>query len=687
MFKQNDRILCGLGLRNCVAKIVCTFVLSLLAVISLGGCHATVGGKKQSLVHLDRIHGEVRLEAGRRIDEQDSGSSSRKGTVDIFEERLTLKTGGNVYHPKLLEFAGSLGFALTQQNIDSDELSQKTNALLDNYSFRASILKDKKFPVSIKTSKSEGLMARQFEGPLQSEYKTFGVGVGARFENWPMRLSYDKTEDSQSPLFNTSVGNNNDAFNKTEENTQYYVSHDFSRLSRLTFEFNRREYTSESDLSISNTSEDRYKGMHTLKFGDAEQYQLNSIGSFSDNQGSGAGTGNKQTIWSEYLHLKHRENLSSSYRFQFTESVQQLFTSTEKFLEARLNHKLYRSLNTSLNGFASNSKTGSSVTTDRYGSGIGFDYTKRNPFGIFNAGFSRGFSKTIQNGVGGIGNIISESHLAISGFIELERPSVEESTIVVHDGSGGIYDQGFDYTVITQGGRTFLQLTAIGGGPNTADFNAPLDGTQTFFVDYNYAIGPEKEEEIDTWSYTLRQSFLNGFSIFLEERDKKENIDSDDVSITPDDNHSMRYGVEYNKQNLSLSAELFEEESTLINTDAKRLRANYRWVVNHNSSLNIYAFNEILNTKSTNSGQKKLFSFGTNYTNQLTERHQLFVDLTHYTDNDSNAGKTSGLKIASTLQYRYRRLLLNVGFEHNILSRDESESTDTYIFARLKRFF
>ena len=82
------------------------------ALILLGGCTVDVRGKKRPLVQQERISGEFETVVEHRSDEQGADVNRRESETLVFEERVRVKTQGDVYHPDLLTYDLGLGIGL-----------------------------------------------------------------------------------------------------------------------------------------------------------------------------------------------------------------------------------------------------------------------------------------------------------------------------------------------------------------------------------------------------------------------------------------------------------------------------------------------------------------------------------------------------------------------------------------------
>ena len=181
--------------RLVVAGMVLVFVLL------LGGCNdIQVAGEERPLLRHEPIKGEFELVSERQTDEQGTPSNKRKAESTVFEEKLILRTRGDLYHPKFLLFNAALGFGLAQQHFEADGASDRTSDSLDEYHLRATLLPQKPYPLSGHMSRSEDLVPRQFLGSLRTETENRGFYLPIRAGDWPMTFEWNSSETKQDSL-------------------------------------------------------------------------------------------------------------------------------------------------------------------------------------------------------------------------------------------------------------------------------------------------------------------------------------------------------------------------------------------------------------------------------------------------------------------------------------------------------
>ncbi|MDD5458007.1 MAG: hypothetical protein PHF37_01240 [Phycisphaerae bacterium] len=635
-----------------------------------------VKGNRMPLIEHGPIGGEVELVAEKQTDEVGASNNLRKSETTVFEERLRLNTTGSVYHPNFLLFNAGIGIGLTQQRLDSDEESGRVSDTLDEYNFFGQLLRTKKYPINFYTSKSEDIIPRHFLGSLQSETENSGASLSVRSEDWPMTFGYSESKTTQNSLSQRA----RDFFTRDDKRLSYSVSHYFSELSHMSFQAERNNFSQQRFGGSTDTQKDRYTFLHDLIFGDKEQYRLDTFASYLKQTGSF----NLETQQlEERFRIKHLENFSTRYEFGYLESIQDISTTTETRGLAGFEHRLYESLFTTGDIFTSKTEIGSESEINQQGGTLGFNYQKKNPWGTLFATYTTTLTETEQSGGSGIGTVINERHffrVTDPTPIELDRRDIDASTIVVWDSvRTTVFLENIDYRVTEINGR--VQISIITGG------DIFLSGDQTLSFDYDFILEPERTEERLYQTFTLRERFTNGFSLYYSHRRQDEKIKSNFSNIVPDEYRVNTFGADYYKGGLGLLAEYSKEDSTQSPSTSKRLEASYNWLVNQDTRATVYASNHWLDFGEPDPRDITFFDAGGELSSRLTDTYSISTRLDYRNENDSSFGKTTGLHFIPELQYRYRQLSFELGMEIDFLKRRDTENNTTFLYFRLRRIF
>jgi hypothetical protein len=539
------------------------------------GCQVNVGGRQRPLILHEPVKGELEFVAENRTDEHKSPGITRKSTSTVFEERVRVETAGNMYHPNFLLYSAGLGLGLSQQSLSSDVVSERTDATLNDYDLNIRMLQKKSYPVVLHTKKSQDLIPRQFLGSMKGDTESSGISFGLGLKEWPMRFQYSEAESSQKALGSVAK----DFFNRVDERFRYSLSHNFSNLSRLSFEFERNEI-SQRNVSFSSDVKDQfYMTRHSLIFGKDEQHRLGSFVRYFDQSDPFDQT---SLQWNEDLRLQHSSTFLTNYKFSFAERKRGTFGTQSEFKDQSIRgrvgfeHRLFESLITTGGIFATESEFGSGekVKPMQKGGDLAFNYQKKNPWGRLISSYSISSLSVEQSGGSGTGFAIDESHVVPTGavtIVELDRVNIDITSITVKDGNGLSFDEGEDYTISEVNGRVMLNLITIG-----SIFPPNFSPGQEFFVDYSFFIEPERKEDILRQNFTIKEQFNNGLSLYYRHNRQDEKVKSTLTEIIPDEHRNNTFGIDYIKNGLMIQAEQSKMDSTYISSTSKRLMASYR---------------------------------------------------------------------------------------------------------------
>ncbi len=648
-----------------------------MAVLGLAGCNVQVAGKKRPLLRHEPVKGEMELVAERRTDKQGIPENRREAESTVFEERVNLRTKGDLYHPNFLLFDAAVGLGLAQQHFTTDGDSDRTSAFLNEYNLHGQLLPQKPYPLTGYLNRTEGLISRQFLGSLQTETDNAGLIFRLRNKSWPMTFEWNKSETKQDALGSLA----SDFFNRDSERFGYALTHDFSSRSHLNFRFDWDDISQRSSTASTDLDQKRYKVSHDWTFGSNQQHRLNSYVSSLDQSGS---FDLDVFEWAERLKLQHTPNFLTNYSLRWVDTEQQMFTNRELRGQAGFEHKLYKSLTTTGNIFAARSDIGQQGDLDQEGGLLGFNYTKKNPWGTLLGSYVTSLTREDQTGGSGVGIVVDERHpyeVTDPTPILLDRRNIRVASIDVWDSTRTtIYQVGIDYFIPTPiNGR--VRITIITAG------QIFLDGSQDLSIDYDFLTEPERKDKTLRQLLHLRQRFKNGFSVYYGHEKQDETISSNTVSIAPDEFRINTFGAEYVNKGLMLLAEYSKESSTQLPSTSKRLETRYNWRLNSDTTADVHVTGHWIDFGQPDPRDLELFTVGAGIFTRLKERFTLSCRFDWRNENDSVFGSTDGLRIGSELRYNYRQLNISAGLEFNELDRRDDELGSTLFYIRLKRFF
>lgn len=663
-----------LSRRICRALAFC-----IISAVVLAGCSVNVGDKQRPLVRHDRIHGELEFVAEDRTDEQGISDNKRKSETKVFEERVRLKTEGDIYHPDLLFYNAVLGFGLAQQSLNSDEESDKSSESLNDYNIFAQLLRGKSYPTTFYASKSEELIPRQFLGSLRTERYNRGATLSLRSREWPMTFQYTASETAQDGLLSLE----RDFFERDDERFRYSANHDFGELSHLNIDIDRTSVSQRSIGASIETDTDRYTILHDLIFGSDEQHRLDSFFNYTDQSGS---FDLENLQWNERLRLQHFDNFLTNYELRLTDSKRDADTNKEIRGQAGFEHRLYESLVTASNVFVSKTdfESTNGFETDgnfkQQGGTLAFNYRKNNPWGTLTSTYT--MSLIEQSGdVGGI--VTDESHIVNDPLpVILNRTNIDTLSIVVTDSTGlYTYTPGDDYIVNEINGQVQLEIIIPGTNlPNISD-------GQEILVDYKVLIEPDRQEDTFRQNFTIRERFKNGLSVYYAHRRQEEDVSSEVMVITPDEYTVNTVGTDYTLKGLYLQAEYSDEDSTQVPSTSKKLQGRYSWTVNSDTNISMRIINQRLSFSEPDKRDVDLFKTGAEVFSRLTNEYTISARADYRDEDDTRFGITRGFQFSSELKYNFRQLSVLTGVEFNVLDRRNDEIDSSFLYFRLKRLF
>lgn len=644
-------------------------------LLLLTGCRVTVRGEERPLVRYQRIEGELEGVIEHRIDEQKSGVSERKSESTVFEERLRLRTAGDVYHPDFFNYSVAIGGGLSQQYLDADDLSVWNTGTLTDYRFTGEILRARPYSGTIHANKSEDLIARQFLGPLRAERQSEAATVFLRSESWPMMFQYSTSETTQRG-FRPEQAN---FFQREDERFRYTVSHDFSPASRMNFAYDRIDARQQSVGAAVETLTNTYTLSHNYVFGPNDVHRLDSLIHYVDQEG----TFDYESLrWQERLRLRHTPTLLSKYDLHYTRLDREAVSSEQFRGQAGIEHRLFDSLVTTLDGFGSRTDLGAQGDVSQYGGILGLNYRKTNPWGMLFSNYNAGFTRTDQRGAAGRGAVVGERHIATDVVpVELERTHIDVATIRVRDAAGNLFQPGDDYTVFQRNGRTFLEIIMFGMFPPS------FTPGQEFFVDYEFFIEPERQEDTLRQNFSIRQRFDNGFSLFYSYRRQDEWVRATDVGVLPDEYRVHTMAADYTRGGLFLLAEHSIEDSTLIPLTSSRLEGRYRWMIGPATSATVGVSNRWLDFREPDERDVELLEARAEVFSRLTDNYSISGSVDYRHEQDTRFGLTQGFQFRTEMEYQYRQLSALMGAELSLLERRDDQINSVFLFMRLQRRF
>ncbi len=446
---------------------------------------------------------------------RDSGGRIRYSN-NYFQEYISGRLEGYVYHPRFLEFSTELKLGLAQQRLrrrDSDgESHSADNDELVGYDVRIDVLREHPVSATVTATQDERILMGLFVDRYMVRTKTQRGTVRwtTPIVQMDATLSHTDTEEfgavSQSRTFSDVFAYNlHHQLGRRIRTDVRYTYQDFERRFRAdttTGDVRNESQIVSQTLNLDNRidlTEDRRATLHS-NFRVHDQKNNTDLRTY---------------YWQERLKLEHTPNLSSYATGSFLRNEYPTSKIDTYRGEIGADHQLYESLKTHLDIHGRRTDYGR-VKEDRYGVTARLNYRKKTLAGVLSAGYARTLDRVVRTGVAASEEVFDESHivhLAITEF--LDQPDVVTGTVVVTDINNLItYTEGFDYEIIRQGQRTGLRVLPGGlladGDTVLVDYRIELDGSLRYFAD---------DED-----YHIRHDFtryLPGLSLYARRHESK----------------------------------------------------------------------------------------------------------------------------------------------------------------------
>ncbi|MHC4998976.1 MAG: hypothetical protein ACYTEM_08140, partial [Planctomycetota bacterium] len=332
MWFDHDNIHQGIGRLKRTRGVLS--LLCLLGVLLVTGCQVSVGNQIGPLVRATPIRGSVELDAYTSKDQQKTANTDITNKSMEMRELLRLQTEGDIYHPNLLLYDAMVAFGLSQSRFDSDGEVFTDQSSVSEYHFGGRLFPVKPYPSSFYLDRSEDVVPRYFGSPLDVETESRGFTQSLDLENWPMTFSYNDYYTRQE---GSGSSEDRDFFQIDEKTFNYTLQHDFSELSKIGFEFDRRQVNQKRFNSDTDRQDDRFTVRHTHFFDEEQRYRFESYFDYLEQTKD---FDLEQTLWTERLRLRHTERFETFYNLLYSESNRAETSVDRTRLEAGFLHRL-----------------------------------------------------------------------------------------------------------------------------------------------------------------------------------------------------------------------------------------------------------------------------------------------------------------------------------------------------------
>lgn len=664
--------------------------VGILALTLLGG---VIGCESQQArpsgtraVQLEPVEGYLEFVARRRRQAQESkvGSGNRRAKESIFEENVALETEGFVYHPNLLEFSAAGLFGLIQQSFREDFQDTYRQGGSDGttteYDIRGDFLKEKEYPGSVYARQSRTLSPRAFRSSVDTTTNSYGLIWQYLDQKLPAKFLLSHHDVKLEPL-------DPDELDGRQKNTTYRfdIAYNFSDDHHVALTYNH-ESVSEEPFYLDYDS-DEVTLSHHIAFGDRQRHTLDSEIDYLKQSGSLA---IEQIRWREILRMTHTDTLRSRLRLDArdrTRGSQYGLPPIEErgyFLTGLLEHRLYESLVTQANAFLHSQEYGTGAEIDEYGAGLGFDYRKRTPWGLLQAGYDVGIEREERGGGNQRVERIDESHTFRDPEpVTLREPGIDAGSILITASDRlTVYLLGQDYRV-----RDLVDRVEIERIPS----GRIADG-ETVLIDYIVNLGGDFTLDTVRQDFSIRHDFETAFGLtiapYYRLRWQHQSITPRSATAAlPEDITGHLVGAEFRYGSFRGYGEYEDLDSSIDPYRAVRWNGTYSHRFRIGATGTVQAAWTNIVRHGLRPRETTFFTLDGSWRHPITRDLDFETALRYRNGDDSVRGDDEGIDFDVSLEWFYRQTELRLTYEYSQLDDDFTRNDSSTLYFQMKRRF
>lgn len=654
-----------------------------VALAGAVGCQGPSGGRTDlQALKVTKIRPSVEFTGRVREQEQRSkvGAGTTRSKESVFEESARLETEGSVYHPNLLEFSLAGLFGLQQADF-SEKFSGRERHSSDDtevyeFDFEGRLLKKKSYPGTVYARRYRSLEARPFLSSLETTTSNYGFNWQYVDPKMPTNLQFNHTEVLLRPL-DPSEGDGQ----QLNTNLRFETAYKFSDTNVLSFTYDHQS-VDEKPFELDYVS-DELTLRHRWDFGEGRGHRLES----ELNYFKQVGTYDVERFrWRETLRLRHSESLRSWYQYEFLDRTQGTLAGVPPIGErsssfsATLEHRWYESLISQITGFGHLQDFDSSLDIRRFGVQPGFDYRKKNPWGVLLAGYRFRLQSEDRNGGDQSLEVLDERRTFVDPDpIVLSSGNVAIGTIrITAEDRLTIYRAGEDYRVRQVGDTVEIERVPTG---------RIRDG-QTVLVDYVFSVAGDFTLDTINHEANVRQDFSFGLSPYYRLRIQDQEISPDDATgITPENIEAHIVGAEFARGPVRASAEYEDHDSTVSPFRALRLNAEISRRFDFGATASLKSRWSEIRRSGELDRLTRFFTVEGRLRQRLPNGLTVEGSVLHRREQDSESGDDEGVDVDFALEWIVRETEVRLTYEFGRFDDDFSNNRNESLFVQVRRRF
>lgn len=595
-----------------------------------------------------------------------------------YRELLDLSGEAIIGHRNLIDITGAVQLGLEDIETESslDDNDGHESDFVNLYDVSALILGASAAPTTVYGRREQSLLDRPFAGTIDQTVMEEGISTRIQSAFAPTTLQFFHRDDRITGGFgdiDTTV-----------------VQDSFSLQNSLNFTPRQRletiytfDHISEEQAGGYEDEYDRHDAnvVHNLSFGDElRPHELRSSLRLYDQTGLQE---RNDIRWDELLTLHHTDRLESRYNFTVDNLTVQGDTQTLARGEASAKYRTFDSLTTVGRAGAQRVEVPGGFTSDDVFISGQADYTKKVPFGRFDAAAGVAFDAQQNSERGSTIRIVDEPYTFVDGFPTIlpRRNIVATSVVVTPAGGFPIFIEGVDYTLSVFPDHAEIR-GILGGG---------IANGQSIRVSYD--VGPEAGSEIDTISsnislrYSITEGWGRGLAFYTAYRTTDHTLRADDPDqFRLDDVDDLLIGAEYRLSELELRAEYNDHQSEFDPYTLIRFRAAYTLRVNATSTLVTELTRELIDFERQD--DQVTFDRGSvRWTSRLGPSFDWNAALEYRSEDSSLNGQTEAFDQILGFSWRKRQTSVYASFRNSIIEGPGSEQSSQFFQFGFRRTF
>ncbi len=633
-------------------------------------------------IALHNMRTELELTLRQRSDQRNSKLPTGDESFDesVFQQRLRFGADGYVYHPNLLDFSLAMVGGLQQSEFDQNRDGRIQNSsaddTLEEFDLRASLFKNKDFPVTLTAIRSRTFDPRPFRSSLETTTTSFDFTWQYTNPKIPTLLQISNTNID----FNPFLGAGERPGSRENTVVRFETKYLFSENNILYLKASSEKLL-ELPLDLQYNT-DQFSIEHRLDFGSDKQHRLDSTMRYMEQQGSFA---IERLEWWETLRLQHTDRLRSWYVFNFIDRTQgnlsgaQPVQETNYSISASIEHRLYESLTSRISGRYQNQEFGSGLNINRQTIGAYFDYQKKNRWGMLRSNYSVQLELQKRTGGDQIIAMTDEPHtFRDPDPIIITDPNINLATLtIMREDRTETFVRGRDFRIQNFGNR--IEIDRIPTGR--------IRDEETVLLSYQSTLVGDFDLNTIQHRFGIRQDFDFGLSIYYRLYQQNQTLTPPSAMGTSvEDITSHILGAEYRKDRFRLFAEIEDHNSTISPFESFRIGGDYsrnigKATASISSVWSDITFRDQLARKIT------LWTVDGRYRHPITRKFNINTGFAYRNERDSIGGDNEGINFDVSTEWSFRTTEIKLTYEYGVFNNAFAEDQSQTLLVQFVRRF